>query len=225
MSLEDSDLPAGSRIAGRYVIERLLRRTPRSAIYLARVDTAQTSRFCVRVIAAPTVSPDAVSAVHRELQRVAMLRQRAVPALLAVTRDEDRLVIVTERPDGITLRELLQKNGRLKSGELGRLVTEVATVLDAMHTASPPFLHRGLSPDAISVGDRLLRVWIEGCGLVHALAQQGVFPADAADVPTAYRSPGDLEGRASAGGDVFALASLAYECLTGRPAHEAANDE
>lgn len=224
MSVEDLDLPVGTRIAGRYVIDRCVRRGPYVAVYAARAETSPTARFAARVVRLPGPGIDAVGVVNRELQRVAMLRQRAVPALVAVVREAAGLVVITERPDGASLREMIQKSGKLKSGEIGRLVTEVATVLDALHGASPPFVHRSLTPDNIAVADRMLRVWVEECGLAQALASARVLPDGASMTAPAYRSPGELLGRATPSSDVFVLASVAYECLTGRPAHEGATD-
>lgn len=224
MSVEDPDLPAGTRIAGRYVIDRCVRRGPYVSVYAARGETAPTARFNARVVKLPGPGTDAVGAVNRELQRVAMLRQRAVPALVAVVREPVGLVVITERPEGSTLREIIQKAGKLKSGEIGRLVTEVAAVLDAMHGASPPMMHRAITPDTIAVADRMLRVWLEECGLAQALTSARVLPEGASMTPPTYRSPGELLGRVTASSDVFALASVAYECLTGRPAHEGATD-
>ncbi|MFO0651983.1 MAG: protein kinase [Polyangiales bacterium] len=224
MSVEDLDLPVGTRIAGRYVIDRCVRRGPYVAVYAARAETSPTARFAARVVRLPGPGVDAVGVVNRELQRVAMLRQRAVPALVAVVREAAGLVIITERPDGASLREMIQKSGKLKSGEIGRLVTEVATVLDALHGASPPLMHRSLTPDNIAVADRMLRVWVEECGLAQALTSARVLPDGASMTAPMYRSPGELLGRSTPSSDVFVLASLAYECLTGRPAHEGATD-
>lgn len=224
MSVDDLDLPVGTRIAGRYVIDRLVRRGAYVAVYAARAETSPTARFAARVVRLPGPGIDAVGVVNRELQRVAMLRQRAVPALVAVVREAAGLVVITERPDGATLREMIQKSGKLKSAEIGRLVTEVATVLDALHGASPPFVHRSLTPDNIAVADRMLRVWVEECGLSQALTSARVLPDGASMTSPAYRSPGEALGRATPSSDVFVLASVAYECLTGRPAHEGATD-
>ncbi len=224
MSVEDLDLPAGSQIAGRYVIERGVRRGAHLAVYTARAD-ASAARFTVRVARLPSPGDEAEASVARELQRVAMLRQRAVSGLMAVVREGDDLAVITERPDGPTLRELLQKSGQLRSADICRLFTEVAAVLDALHSAVPPIVHRALMPENIAVGERMLRVWVDECGLAQALTDAGLLPAEASIAPVAYRSPGELAGRATPADDMFVLASLAYECITGRPAHEGGSDE
>jgi serine/threonine protein kinase len=224
MSVEDLDLPPGSQIAGRYVIERGVRRGAHLAVYTAHAD-ASAVRYTVRVARLPSPGGDAEASVARELQRVAMLRQRAVSGLVGVVREGDDLAVITERADGPTLRELLQKGGHLKSADICRLITEVAAVLDAMHSAVPPLVHRALMPENIAVGERMLRVWVDECGLAQALTQAGVLPVYASTATMPYRSRGELAGRATPADDVFVLASLAYECITGRPAHEGGSDE
>jgi hypothetical protein len=75
------------------------------------------------------------------------------------------------------------------------------------------------------MADRMLRLWVEECGLVQALTAAGLFPPRASTVTMAYRSPGVLTGYVSPMGDLFSLASVAYECLVGTPAFKGADDE
>jgi serine/threonine-protein kinase len=221
---EKTELPAGTRVAGRFVIEQFVRRGPLASVYIARAESANTARFIVRLVHTRSTGTDAVAVVGRELQRVAMLRQRAVPALTAVGGDAAGLVVITERPEGPSLRETLAKGSRLRPGDVGRLIMEVATVLDAMHVASPPIVHRALCPENISMTDRMLRVWVEECGFAQALTTSGILDARAHAVARPYLSPDELAGRLSARGDLFVLASLAWECLTGTPAYQGPSD-
>lgn len=221
---EKTELPAGTRVAGRFVIEQFVRRGPLASVYIARAESANTARFIVRLVHTRSTGTDAVAVVGRELQRVAMLRQRAVPALTAVGGDAAGLVVITERPEGPNLRETLAKGSRLRPGDVGRLIMEVATVLDAMHVASPPIVHRALCPENISMTDRMLRVWVEECGFAQALTTSGILDARAHAVARPYLSPDELAGRLTARGDLFVLASLAWECLTGAPAYQGPSD-
>ncbi len=221
---EKTELPAGTRVAGRFVIEQFVRRGPLASVYIARAESANTARFIVRLVHTRSTGTDAVAVVGRELQRVAMLRQRAVPALTAVGGDAAGLVVITERPEGPSLRETLAKGSRLRPGDVGRLIMEVATVLDAMHVASPPIVHRALCPENISMTDRMLRVWVEECGFAQALTTSGILDARAHAVARSYLSPDELAGRLTSRGDLFVLASLAWECLTGTPAYQGPSD-
>ena len=225
MTVESSALAPGARLAGRYVVEQCVRTTALMSVYVARAETASSARFTARVVPHPNPGGDTVAVVNRELQRVAMLKQRAVPTLVAVARDPAGLVVITERPEGPTLRDHLAKAGRFRPNEVARMIAEVAMVLDALHAASPSIVHRSLSPDHVAMADRMLRLWVEECGLAQALTAAGLFPPRASTAATAYRSPGDLVGQVSPAGDLFSLASIAYECLVGAPAFTGADDD
>jgi hypothetical protein len=224
MTVESSVLAPGARLAGRYVVEQCIRATPVMQVYVARAETASSARFTARVVAHPHAGGDAVGVVNRELQRVAMLKQRAVPTLVAVARDPAGLVVLTERPEGPSLREHLAKTGRFRPNEVARMIAEVAMVLDALHAASPSIVHRALSPDQIAMADRMLRLWVEECGLAQALTTAGLITPRTSVVATAYLSPGEMTGYVSPAGDLFSLASVAYECLVGAPAFAGADD-
>ena len=224
MTLESSVLTPGARVAGRYVVEQLVRRAGAMSVYVARADNASTARFVARVIGGEGGAPDAVAAVNRELQRVAMLRQRAVPTLVAVARDAAGLVVLTERPEGQSLRDHLEKSGRMRPNEVARVIAEVAMVLDALHAATPPIVHRAVTPDTIAIAERMLRVWVEECGLAQALTAAGLLASAAWPAPVAYLSPAELAGAPSAATDVFSLASVAYECIVGAAAFRRDSD-
>lgn len=224
MTVESSVLAPGTRLAGRYVVEQCVRTTSVMHVYIARAETASSARFTARVVAHPNAGGDAVGVVNRELQRVAMLKQRAVPTLVAVARDAAGLVVLTERPEGPSLREHLAKSGRFRPNEVARMIAEVAMVLDALHAASPSIVHRALSLDQVAMADRMLRLWVEECGLAQALAAAGLVPPRAPVAAAPYLSPGELAGHVSPAGDLFSLASIAYECLVGAPAFQGADD-
>ncbi|MDO9021450.1 MAG: protein kinase [Deltaproteobacteria bacterium] len=121
-------------------------------------------------------------------------------------------VMITEWTEGRTLRSRLAGGEVIVVPEIRRIIGEVAAALDYLHGRSPPVLHRVLMPETVLIPPTPLPVKLLAVG--HADRPQ--HPASKAN----YLSPEELEGHSelTPAADVFSLATLAFEALTGRPA-------
>ncbi len=121
-------------------------------------------------------------------------------------------VMITEWTDGRTLRSRLAGGEVIPVAELRRIIDEVAAALDYLHGRSPPVLHRVLMPETVLIPPDSQPVKLLAVG--HADRPQ--HPASKPN----YLSPEELEGsyELTPAADIFSLATLAFEALTGRPA-------
>lgn len=121
-------------------------------------------------------------------------------------------VMITEWTEGRTLRSRIAGGEVIPVAELCRVIADVASALDYLHERSPPVLHRVLMPETVLIPAGSLPVKLLAVG--HADRPQ--HPASKAN----YLSPEELAGDRDLGpaADIFSLASLAFEALTGRPA-------
>lgn len=224
-STSNQTLPVDTTVGGQCVIERHLRNGVMTEVYRARREGSGRERFEVRRFTL-VASNDALRVVRRELDRIQRLHLAAIPSLVDVIDDPvGLLVVTTTASEGATsLRVILDAAGSLDPSECVRVVSVVAGVLDALHGASPPILHRRLSPDTITLIGPERDVRVEECGLAQALVEAGLVNARVPLQARQYLSPDELLQRPSPRGDVFALASVAFECLTGRPAFHGATE-
>ncbi|MFO0625339.1 MAG: protein kinase [Polyangiales bacterium] len=125
-------------------------------------------------------------------------------------------VMITERIEGRTLRARVAAGDLLVGHDLARVVRSVADALDFLHAQRVPVLHRALSPEnVICTTDGAVKLLAVG---------QADCPRYAPTKPP-YLSPEELCGAAtSPASDVFSLASLTFELLTGRPAFAGSAD-
>lgn len=142
------------------------------------------------------------------------IQHPVLPRTISVGRlDDGRPFEVTELLDGTSMREALDASPEgLDPLAVVRVVNEVASALDALHARTPPVAHRTLCPEHVI----MLRD-------THEVRLLGLFNADRPQfegVRPGYRSPEELAGVLSLGAraDVFSLATLTYELLTGRVA-------
>ncbi len=136
------------------------------------------------------------------------------------TLPDGRPVEITELLEGESLREaVINRTVPLPLAVVARVIREVADALDDLHKRTPPIVHRALTPDNVLL--------TAPDGLVKLL---GVGEADRPRIDavrSAYQSPEALADIASLTprADVFVLASLAFEALTGRHAFSGTADE
>ena len=149
---------------------------------------------------------------RREARAAARLSHPNVVAVYDSGEDRGLPWIVMEYVSGQTLRDLLERRGRLDLETTAELLGAVADALDHAHHAG--IAHLDMKPENVLLTSESVKV--ADFGLVRA-AHAGT----AADTPMAgtvqYLAPevlrgGVVDGRA----DVYALGVLAYECLTGQ---------
>jgi serine/threonine protein kinase len=121
-------------------------------------------------------------------------------------------VVITEWTEGRTLRSRLAGGEVIAVPEIRRIIGEVAAALDYLHGRSPPVLHRVLMPETVLIPPAPQPVKLLAVG--HADRPQ--HPASKAN----YLSPEELDGHPelTPAADIFSLATLTFEALTGRPA-------
>ena len=121
--------------------------------------------------------------------------------------------------DGESLRDRLQREGRLPIAEAARLLREVVDALAHAHRAG--IIHRDVKPDNVLLADR--HVSLADFGVAHALAahvgeDQTVTGTSVMVGTPAYMSPEQVTAAAIDGrSDIYAFGVMAYE-LAGRRA-------
>lgn len=138
-----------------------------------------------------------------------------------VTTDDGDQVIVMEYVEGETLREAIRRTGRLPVPDVLRILEGVAAALDAIHEQR--IVHRDVKPANILLG-------LDGA---TKLADLGVASApDHTKITTegglvgtfSYMAPEQLGGApATRAVDIYALAAVAFEALSGRRARTEPN--
>src|SRR5207244_2333736 len=131
-----------------------------------------------------------------------------------------RAFFVMERLEGLTLREELQRTGRLPSSRAIAILRDIASAVDAAHNRS--LIHRDLKPDNIFLCRRDVTevAKVLDFGLAKSLGvaaaavrtEWGVI----AGTPQ-YMAPEHWRGAdPSPDWDLWALAVMAFELMTGR---------
>jgi serine/threonine-protein kinase len=148
-----------------------------------------------------------------EARTVAKLQHPNIVGIHAVIEDGPDVYLVLEFVDGTTLDDALAQRKRLAPRELLGLLDGVAAAVD--HAHSHKVIHRDLKPSNIMI-DRTGRVRVMDFGIAH---QAKITVSQLTNVEAfgtqAYMPPEQEMGKAVRESDVYALAVLSYEALTG----------
>jgi serine/threonine-protein kinase len=209
-----TDARIGVRLGSRYLVEERLGDGGMATVYRAR-DELLARDVAVKILH-PTLAhnEELVERFRREATSVARLSHPNVVTVYDCGEDAGALYIVMELACGTTLRSLLERFGHFDAQTTRHVARGVASALDHAHAKG--IVHRDVKPENILLTPSG-EVKVVDFGIAKALG------ADAANLTAerglgtiAYVAPEqitrtDVDGRA----DVYALAAITYEMLTG----------
>ena len=153
----------------------------------------------------------------RESQLASSLEHPNVVRTLSAGEADGRLYLAMEFVDGLDLRQLLRRDGRLEPERAVSIVQQAAAALDAAHKRG--LVHRDVKPGNILVredddGDH---AYVCDFGLARHVSSVSSLTGDRGFVGTIdYVSPEQIEGTpVDARADVYSLGCVLYECLAG----------
>ncbi len=149
---------------------------------------------------------------HDESQAVAMLSHPNIMAVYDVSRRGDMDYIVMELIDGITLKQYMERRGKLNWPEALHFITQIMKGLS--HAHSRGIVHRDIKPQNIMVlRDGTVKVTDFGI----ACLSNGSNPSNEAIGSVHYISPEQAKGDYTDNrSDIYSAGVVLYEMLTSR---------
>jgi serine/threonine-protein kinase len=185
---------------------------------MARVYLAEDERLGRQVAIKQlhaTGPEDAALRFEREAKLGASLNHPNLVSIYDIAADEESVLIVMEYVEGTTLQAAITR-GALAPERVAEIVRDVAAGLDHAHAHG--VVHRDVKPANI-----LLRrdgvAKLADLGIATAAERTSITRSDIVLGTASYMAPEQLAGeRAGPPADVYALAAVAYEALSGEKA-------
>jgi eukaryotic-like serine/threonine-protein kinase len=206
-------------LAGRYRIERHLGAGGMATVYLAE-DLKHDRKVALKVLKPELAAVLGAERFVVEIKTTASLQHPHILPLFDSGTADGFLYYVMPFIEGETLRDKLNRETQLGVDEAVRITREVADALDYAHRRG--VIHRDIKPENILLHDGRPMVADFGIALAVSAAAGGRMTETGLSLGTPhYMSPEqatadkEITGRS----DVYSLASVLYEMLTGNPPH------
>ena len=215
----------GEILAGRYRVERELGRGGTAMVYLAQ-DLKHNRKVALKILNPRLAAILGSDRFLREIEIVAQLNHPHVLPLHDSGQTGTLLYYVMPYIEGESLRDQLQRRGRLPVGDVLRLTREIADGLGYAHRLG--IVHRDIKPENILLSEG--HAVVADFGIAQALsvasASRLTDVGIAVGTPV-YMSPEQArgEGEITARTDVYGLACVVYEMLAGEPPFTGPNVE
>lgn len=231
-------LPGPRLLASRYLLERRLGRGAMGQVYLARDQNLITRRVAVKTVRPDILNDEdlqegeAIARFEREARSAASIRHPNVVDVNDFGQSADGVFfLVMEYVEGETLYHLLRREGTVTPQRAATIMSQVVAGVEAAHDAG--ILHRDLKPANIFLMQQKRKTGGEdGFVKVGDFGLAKIVNADRSDVTSAsgpasrgiigtpeYMAPEQMQPGEllDARADIYALGTIAYHMLGGRP--------
>ena len=233
-----STLPGTRLLATRYLLEKRLGRGAMGQVYLARDQNLLTRRVAVKTVRPDILNDEdlqegeAIARFEREARSAASIRHPNVVDVTDFGESADGVFfLVMEYVEGETLYHLLRREGTLNPHRTANILRQVVAGVEAAHDEG--ILHRDLKPANIFLMQQKRKVaGDDGFVKVGDFGLAKIVDPDRSDPSSAsgpasrgiigtpeYMAPEQMQPgmQLDARADIYALGTIAYHMLGGRP--------
>jgi serine/threonine-protein kinase len=200
---------------GRYRLIQLLGRGGMGEVWLAHDTAADNRKVAIKLLPAHLAGDDMfVQRFRREAAAAAQLNNPHVIPIHQYGEIGGRLYVDMRLVEGRDLQEVLSE-GPLEPARAVRIIEQVAKALQAAHKIG--LVHRDVKPSNVLLDQEDFAYLID-FGIARGADQTRLTGTGAMIGSFHYMAPERFRAReADARADIYALACVLYECLTGSP--------
>ena len=204
----------GTEAFGQYELRELLGRGGMGQVYRA-YDTSTDRIVALKVLPAHLAEDtEFQQRFRREARIAASLSDPHMVPIHSYGEIDGRLYVDMRLIEGRDLMRYIAENGgRLDPERAVAVVEQVAAALDTAHEVG--LIHRDIKPSNILVSNRDF-IYLIDFGLARTAADTALTHTGHTMGTMAYMAPERFRGMTDHRADVYALACVLYECLTGR---------
>lgn len=208
-------------IDGKWAVEKKLGAGGMGSVFLCR-DLELGRRVAIKMMSAAFIdNAELVNRFEREARMMARLDHPNLVPVYAVGRREKTPFIVMKYLEGRTLGEVLDEKHRLSGAELLSVVKQLCEGLQFVHDQK--VVHRDLKPANVFVSPTG-HVTLLDLGVAHDTENRLTRTGMLVGTPR-YMAPEQILGKpVSAASDLYSLAALTFELMTGRTVFDAETD-
>ncbi len=202
-------------VAGRYRLDRTLGASGMAQVFVATDLQLRREVAVKRLPSAAMEDATAKARFAREARALARVNDPHVVTVFDIVVDDGRPFLVMELVEGMTLRELVDAEGRLDPARVVSIATGICSGLAAVHARG--IIHRDMKPSNVFL-TRSGAVKIGDFGIASVASDVTVTRAGEVFGSAPYVSPEQVTGDpVDARADLYSLGCVMFEMATGRP--------
>ena len=209
-------LEVGSQF-GPYRLTRMVGSGGMGSVFEAEDTTLQRSVALKLISSTYAQDPSYRERLQREARIAGRLRNPHVVPIHGAGEIDGQLYVDMRLIDGVDLDTTLARSGRMSPQRAVAIVSQIASALDDAHAAG--VLHRDVKPANILLTENDFAYLVD-FGIANTAAESKLTQAGDVIGTWAYMAPERLGGdpaMVTGSADVYALACVLYETLTGSP--------
>ncbi|MDV8065580.1 serine/threonine-protein kinase [Rhodococcus sp. IEGM 1366] len=208
-----------TRPFGKYRLIEKLGRGGMGEVWRAR-DTELDREVAIKLLV-PTLADDEEyrARFNREARTTATLQDPNIVPIHSFGEIDGRLYIDMALLVGTDLETLIKRDGKLTPAKTARIIKDAASALDAAHKVD--LVHRDIKPSNIFVHENG-HVYVIDFGVALKSGQERLSHG----VPIgsyAYMAPERYDGKNGKSVDIYGLACVLFECITGERPYSGAS--
>ncbi len=201
---------------GRYKIKKTLGVGGQGAAYQSldqgTGEIVVLKEFLLPIYVDISVRKDVLESFESEARILKHLNHEQVVKLLDFFVEDHRAYLVLEHIDGLSLREIVTKNGPLSEARVRELAKQMCVILNYLHSQEPHVVHRDFTPENLILRhDGLLKL------IDFNVARQVESNATGSVVgKPAYLPPEQFRGQPVPQSDIYGMGATLAFLLTGK---------
>src|SRR3954447_11049900 len=201
-------------VADRFRLIRRLGVGAMASVFLAE-DCELGRRVAIKRLHPEASASEIAPRFRREMRVAASLSHPNVVTLYDAIEDDGDVLLIMELVDGPTLAQRMRE-GAIEPGQALRILRAIAGAVDHLHARG--IIHRDVKPANILI-DRGGEAKLTDLGIASAAEATGITTSGTVLGTPAYMAPELFDGeRATPAADVYSVAAIAFEMLSGRRA-------
>jgi serine/threonine-protein kinase len=208
----------GMLIDGRYKIESKIARGGMASVYRAfdhKLSRIVAIKIMHKYLSEGKEGQDFLARFDREARSAAMLNHKSMVGIYDQGNFQGQRYLVMEYIDGMTLRDLLIREGVLSVRDTFNTVIALLQGLETAHAQG--LVHRDIKPENVLI-DLKGGVHLTDFGLSKAITELKTTATGTILGTVAYVAPEIVDyGTVSPKADIYSIGIMMYELLTGNP--------